>query len=64
LIAKEKNKGPKKVMTKKKRKRGDTDGKTAAAVAVAVERAERCWCSYWRSTDSTSEESFGEGGDS
>jgi hypothetical protein len=41
LTAKEKNKGPKKVMTKKKRKHGDADAETAAVMAAAAKRAER-----------------------
>jgi hypothetical protein len=41
LTAKEKNKGPKKVMTKKKRKHGDADAETAVAVVAAAEHAER-----------------------
>jgi hypothetical protein len=40
LTAKEKNKGPKKVMTKKKRKHGDADAETAAAMAAAAEHCE------------------------
>ena len=41
LTAQEKGKGPKKTTTKKKRKRGDIETEKAAAVAIAVERAER-----------------------
>ena len=41
LTAQEKVKGPKKITTKKKRKRGDIETEKAAAVAIAVERAER-----------------------
>ena len=37
----EKGKGPKKTITKKKHKRGDTEAERAAAVAVAIECAER-----------------------
>jgi hypothetical protein len=40
LIAKEKDKGLKKMLAKKKRKCGDVDAETAAVVAVA-EHAER-----------------------
>ena len=41
LIEQEKGKGPKKTITKKKYKRGDTEAERAAAVAVAIECAER-----------------------
>jgi hypothetical protein len=41
LTVKEKNKGPKKTLAKKKHKRGDVDAETAVAVAAAAERAER-----------------------
>jgi hypothetical protein len=41
LTAKEKNKGPKKVMTKKKHKHGDVDAEMALAVAAGAEHAER-----------------------
>jgi hypothetical protein len=41
LIAKEKNKGPKKLMTKKRRKCGDANAKTVVAVAAAAKHAER-----------------------
>ena len=41
LIEQEKGKRPKKTITKKKRKRGDTEAERAAVVAIAVERAER-----------------------
>ena len=37
----EKGKGPKKTITKKKRKRGDTEAERAATVAAAAEHAER-----------------------
>jgi hypothetical protein len=38
---KEKNKGPKNTLAKKKHKRGDADAEIAATVAAATERAER-----------------------
>jgi hypothetical protein len=38
LTAKEKDKGPKKTLAKKKHKRGDADAETAAAAAEHVER--------------------------
>ena len=41
LIAKDQNKGPKKVIAKKKLKRGDADADTVAVVAAAVEHAKR-----------------------
>ena len=41
LIAKEKDKGPKKVISKKKCKRGDIEAERAAAVVAAAEHAER-----------------------
>ena len=41
LTEQEKGKGPKKTITKKKRKRGDTEAERAATVAAAAERAER-----------------------
>jgi hypothetical protein len=41
LTAKEKDKGPKKMLAKKKRKRGDADAKIAVAMAVVAKRAER-----------------------
>jgi hypothetical protein len=41
LTAKEKNKGPKKLMTKKKCKCGDENAKTVVAVAAVAEHAER-----------------------
>jgi len=37
----EKGNGPKKVIAKKKRKRGDADAETVAAVETAAEHAER-----------------------
>ena len=41
LTEQEKGKGPKKTTTKKKCKRGDIETERAAAVAIALERAER-----------------------
>ena len=41
LIAKDQNKGPKKVIAKKKRKHGDANVDTTAVVAVVAERAKR-----------------------
>ena len=41
LTEQEKGKGPKKTITKKKRKRGDTEAERAAAVAAVTERAKR-----------------------
>ena len=41
LTEQEKGKGPKKTITKKKRKHGDTEAERAAVVAAAVEHAER-----------------------
>ena len=41
LMEQEKGNGPKKVIAKKKRKRGDADAETVAAVETAAEHAER-----------------------
>ena len=41
MTEQEKGKGPKKTITKKKSKHGDTEAERAAAVVVVVEHAER-----------------------
>jgi hypothetical protein len=41
LTAKEKDKGPKKTLAKKKRKHGDADAEIAVAMVAVAERAER-----------------------